>query len=126
LSGKFQNKKTQNNRSSHDIRFSTSINFISLLIQHISPKKMTEKIKQIKSGYRHTLILTRTGKVYELGDINSCELGEYYDVEANIHKTKPCLIDPKYFEHGKIVQITAGAYHSMALSQKGDVYVWGL
>lgn len=86
---------------------------------------MAEKIKQIKSGFHHTLILTQTGKVYELGDIKSCELGKYYDIQSNIHKSKPCLIDSKYFDHEKIIQITTGSYHSMALSQKGNVYSWG-
>lgn len=80
-----------------------------------------EKIAQICCTYFHCVILTKNGNVYSMGSNKQGQLG-LGDVED---KSNFCLIDSKYFDHEKIIQVSTGYGHTMMLTQKGNVYICG-
>jgi alpha-tubulin suppressor-like RCC1 family protein len=84
---------------------------------HEFPKH--QKIKKFVSGVEHLLILTTNGDVFSSGcglrgalghgDVNSHEIPLQIEALAGL----------------KIVDISAGSFHSAAVSSFGDVYTWG-
>lgn len=81
-----------------------------------------EKVVHVCKSNRNTYILTQSGNVYSMGCNSNGKLGLEID-DKNI--SFPSLIDPKHFNHEKIVQMCTGFIHLIALSQDGNVYSWG-
>ncbi|WWC91731.1 uncharacterized protein L201_006678 [Kwoniella dendrophila CBS 6074] len=94
-------------------------------------KDPESKIIQVTAGHTFSLFLTSTGQVYaagssECGQLGNGKTGERlvkagkfsYDVEV-----PPRLVQG--FEKKKIVQISSGNQHSLALDEEGYVYAWG-
>eukprot|EP01132_Coremiostelium_polycephalum_P002873 gene2873-3571_t len=73
---------------------------------------------QIVSGECFTLFLTKSGKVYGIGDGESTCLLE----QDKMYQT-PIHLD--IFNGDSIIQISAGDTHCLALSDKKKVYSWG-
>ena len=85
-----------------------------------SEREIPAHIVQICKGKYHLVKLTSDGKVH-------CSGKAYFGVaglggSASSEKTRPL---PNLINH-KIVQITCGEFHSMALSASGDLYAWGM
>ena len=83
-------------------------------------KEIPSHIIQICKGKYHLIKLTSDGKVH-------CSGKPYFGVvglggSAYSEKTKPL----PNLENIKIVQVSCGEFHSMALSDKGDIYTWGM
>ncbi|XP_022653995.1 probable E3 ubiquitin-protein ligase HERC4 isoform X2 [Varroa destructor] len=76
------------------------------------------RIEQVASGRNHTLILSESGQVYSCGSNSHGQLGR-----PEVGVRKPEIITTLY-QH-KIVQVACGEQHSMALSEAGQVFVWG-
>jgi alpha-tubulin suppressor-like RCC1 family protein len=74
---------------------------------------------QISSGHTHTLFLNRNGEVYSYG---SNEYGQLGIINDAINISNPILIPITK----NIIQISAGANHSLLLDNKGLVYSFGL
>lgn len=80
-------------------------------------------IKEISCGDFHSLALDKEGKVYSWGggglsyNKGQLGLGHTRDIET------PTLVESLCGE--KIVQISAGGFHSLALTEQGLVYSWG-
>lgn len=80
-----------------------------------------EKVIQACTGEMKSTILTDVGKVYIMG-----QRERNINVSTNVYvRLSPHLIHPKYFNHEKIVNIRAGKKYTMALSQEGNLYMWG-
>lgn len=78
-----------------------------------------ESIRQLSAGNDHILILTVNGKVYSMGTGSRGELG---------HGTMECEQQPKLVESLTpltIIQVACGGWHSVALTNDGNVYLWG-
>lgn len=80
-----------------------------------------EKVIQAYSGDNQSFVLVQSGLLYSMGYNEYGELG----LGDNQNRSIPCMIDSKRFNHEKIIQISVGYYHSMALTQYGNVYTWG-
>ena len=85
-----------------------------------SEKEIPAHIVQICKGKYHLIKLTSDGKVH-------CSGKAYFGVaglggSASSEKTRPL---PNLINQ-KIVQVTCGEFHSMALSASGDLYAWGM
>ena len=77
------------------------------------------QLAQVAFGGTHMLALTRSGQVYTLGDGSLGQLG---------HGNLSSCPEPRLLTQltGKtIAQVVCGQSHSMALSEHGDVFVWG-
>lgn len=83
---------------------------------------MVEKIIQVSGLKDHNVILTKSGKVYTCGRNNEGQLGIGF---CCLKVSSFHLIQPKHFNHEKIIQVCAGADYSLALSQEGSLYIWG-
>jgi alpha-tubulin suppressor-like RCC1 family protein len=79
--------------------------------------------KKISAGYAHTMFLTEMGEVYACGSGDDGQLGTG-DREKRLTPVK--ITFP--FGTGPIKEISAGLYHTMFLTEKGEVYAcgWGL
>jgi hypothetical protein len=79
-----------------------------------------EKIIDMCCGEERSILLTQSGKVYEY-EVNEDERKKrekYIDFELKSFKNYS-------FENEKIVMISCGATHSLALTESGRVFGWG-
>ena len=81
-------------------------------------KDIPGKVVGIAAGYQHSLVLLESGKVYGWGRNEEGELGDGTTQE----RRHPQLITGI---PGKVIGISAGNYHSLALLESGEVYGWG-
>jgi regulator of chromosome condensation len=85
----------------------------------------TEKVSSIASGGNHLLVLTTHGNVYSWGAGDQSQLGRRVIARRKIHGTVPEKITLGT-RGRKAVIIGAGAYHSFAVDETGDIWGWGL
>jgi hypothetical protein len=79
-----------------------------------------ENIIDICCSGRHSILLTQSGKVYEyLVNRNERENSEKY-INSELKSLKNYS-----FENEKIVMISCGLRHSLALTESGRVFGWG-
>ncbi|CAM1306969.1 RCCD1 (predicted) [Pycnogonum litorale] len=79
-------------------------------------------VEDVRCGLEHFLILTETGRIYGYGLNSRGQLGSGCAVDVTCSAT-PSLIEAL---HGiKVTSIDCGAWHSVALTEFGDVYTWG-
>jgi hypothetical protein len=79
-----------------------------------------EKIIDMCCGFEHSILLTQSGKVYEyIVDIKERENSEKY-IYFKLKSFKNYS-----FESEKIVMISCGFGHSLALTESGRVFGWG-
>lgn len=78
------------------------------------------RITQVALGWNHVLALTEEGKVFQWGFTKWATA----DVESY---TILLPVEPELVSiEGKVKSIAAGAYHSLALTDKGKLYAWGM
>ncbi|XP_069751457.1 regulator of chromosome condensation isoform X2 [Narcine bancroftii] len=82
-------------------------------------KGLPEKIVQVKAGGMHTVCLGLSGKVYTFGCNDEGALGRDTSQEGSDMVPVQVLLD----EH--VVQVSAGDSHTAALTENGQVYIWG-
>ena len=82
-----------------------------------------KKIISISAGGYHTVALDEEGKVYTWGDNYYGQLGD----EMTYRSKVPICISNKENElkGKKIISISAGGYHTVAIDEEGKVYTWG-
>jgi len=82
-----------------------------------------DNVIKIAVGTDHVLAITKQGRVYAWGDNTYGELGQNNTKSSNYAKIVLGEDGASYLED--IVDISAGAYGSIALDKRGNVYVWG-
>lgn len=75
-------------------------------------------VKKVTSGSRHSIVLTDNNKLYAFGDNSESQCS---GTLANY----PTPTKVKFLGKDKIVEVYAGYNHTVALTDKGDVYSWG-
>jgi len=76
----------------------------------------------ISAGHEHTLALTSEGRVYAWGRNDFGRLGD----GTTTRRTSPVEVDMSGALAGKsVVAVSAGTFHSTALTSDGKVYAWG-
>uniref|UniRef100_A0A7S4U961 C2 domain-containing protein n=1 Tax=Guillardia theta TaxID=55529 RepID=A0A7S4U961_GUITH len=78
------------------------------------------EVKSLACGGKHNLLLSRAGKVYSWGYNDSRQTG--HGVE-DLSDWEPRWI--RALETVKVVQIAAGEDHSVALTDRSEVFTWG-
>ncbi|CAG2168343.1 unnamed protein product [Oppiella nova] len=81
---------------------------------------LNEKVVDISCGYRYTLALTDTGHVYGWGYNGHGQVGN----GTGSNQSVPIRVNG-LLESCRIVSISCGHFHSMAVSDTGAVYSWG-
>lgn len=79
-----------------------------------------ETISVVSTGQEHILLLTEAGAVLSYGRGSRGQLG-HGDVENIVDSA----VRIEALEGIQIKSIAAGGWHSLALAESGDVYVWG-
>lgn len=77
-------------------------------------------VQQLACGAKHTLVLSRKGRVYSWG---YNQYGQTGHGPHGLSDWEPKVI--KGIDKVKVVEVCAGENHSMALTDTGDVYSWG-
>ncbi|KAM7448667.1 Regulator of chromosome condensation [Porites harrisoni] len=80
------------------------------------------KVVQVECGGMHTVALTSDGKVYTWGCNDEGGLGRVTSSDNGEEFTADIVQD---MESVKVVMVSAGDSHTMALSDKGTVFGWG-
>jgi alpha-tubulin suppressor-like RCC1 family protein len=73
-------------------------------------------------GVSHSLVLTNSGQVYAWG---SNEFGQIGNERSDKNECQLIPIKVNGFNEEKVIQISCGGYHSMALTESGRVFSWG-
>ncbi|MDR1151122.1 MAG: hypothetical protein LBK72_01365, partial [Bifidobacteriaceae bacterium] len=101
------------------------------------PSRITTDVafKAMAAGWFHTLTISQEGDVYAWGSDESGQLGpnRVFDPTAGPKNDKDGDRDEWLSGEvgkvaglpGHIAQVAAGHYHSVALSESGEVYTWG-
>lgn len=84
------------------------------------------KVRQAVAGYVHTLILADDGSLFACGNNNGAYtyLGNEDDAREQYTFT-PVAVRMQELGGRTIVQLAAGAGHSLALADDGSLYAWG-
>ncbi|ETW01763.1 hypothetical protein, variant 2 [Aphanomyces invadans] len=97
----------------------------------VIPGNSTDKIVSLSCGGTHTVALSEQGHVYTWGRRDNGQLGlgrEWLHLEIEtdgVSAFTPTRIEPESFGMEKVVQISAGAFHTAAITESGAVYTWG-
>ena len=84
--------------------------------------QFNERIIQVRCGFKHTVCISRSGRVYTWGNNTYGQLG--HKNNGNIY---PDLIEiEEKNERAKIIQISAGFRSTFFLSSKGNIYYTGI
>lgn len=89
--------------------------------KEVLPREVTavaEKVQDCACGIFHTLVLTRSGRVYSMGGNNVGQLG------TGTKRSSAVPTRVKELDSASIVKIAAGN-HSAAVTERGELYVWG-
>lgn len=93
------------------------------------PKGMPERISEfddlnvqkLRIGLRHSAVISEEGQLYTFGQGNWGVLGH-----GNENSVK--FRSPKHvqgLQKSKVVDVALGEYHSIALTEDGNVWTWG-
>ena len=80
-----------------------------------------DAVLMVACGERHTAALTEGGVVFTCGRGLEGQLG-HGDAE---NQRVPTRIPTAQFNNGRVVMLTAGKRHTVALSEEGHVFTWG-
>jgi hypothetical protein len=78
-----------------------------------------EFVVDISCGFQHSLVLTNCGEVYAWGS------NEFGQIGNGCNDNQLIPIKVKGFNNERVVMISCGVAHSMALTECGHVYSWG-
>ncbi|XP_045176945.2 secretion-regulating guanine nucleotide exchange factor-like isoform X2 [Mercenaria mercenaria] len=90
------------------------------------PRKICEGLKfiQVAAGLRHVVALAENGDVYCWGHSKKGQCAVPVDEKPPLKVTSPTkVMFPAGI--GRVVSVSAGSYHTVALTDQGQVLVWG-
>ncbi|PNW71667.1 hypothetical protein CHLRE_16g663876v5 [Chlamydomonas reinhardtii] len=87
---------------------------------------LPEPVAAVAAGDAHTACLTESGRVYTFGCNASGQLGVGRDAipGGRSHSARPMLVEALTGQ--RVVSVAAGAAHSLAVTDSGRLYAWGL
>ncbi|XP_031486010.1 ultraviolet-B receptor UVR8 isoform X2 [Nymphaea colorata] len=89
------------------------------LVPHLLEALSNDCISQISGGWRHTMALTSDGRLYGWGwnKFGQVGVGDFID-----HCSPQ---EVKFPSEQKVVQVSCGWRHTLAITDKGNVFSWG-
>lgn len=76
-------------------------------------------ITSVACGYQHSVAITYYGNVLAWGDNSHSQLGLGEGVSAAVYYPSPIP------DLNKVVQVSCGSEHTLALDTNGSVFSWG-
>lgn len=76
----------------------------------------------VAAGARHAMAVTLTGKIFSWGTSRKGALGLGPEIS---HSLSPQWVQTSVLANHHIVRLALGADHSLALTDRGDVFAWG-
>ena len=101
--------------------------------QSAMQREAVDKFVNIEFGDDHALLLDKKARVWSVGEKDLGQLGVDLSEAHKIIK-EGCVLDPTLVSEGlpsgkskkkKIIEIKAGASHSIAIGKNGEIYTWG-
>jgi hypothetical protein len=93
------------------------------IYNQLIPKKVNgfnnEKVVMISCGWRHSMALTESGRVFSWGLVSAGQLSDLNSTELN----KPSIV--LMTNQISIKKISCGSRHDLMLSRDGDIYLFG-
>ncbi|XP_042494546.1 ultraviolet-B receptor UVR8-like isoform X7 [Macadamia integrifolia] len=89
------------------------------LVPHQLEALQDDFISQISGGWRHTMAVTSDGRLYGWGWNKFGQVG----VGDNVDRCSPVQV--KFPQEQKVVQISCGWRHTLAVTEKQNVFSWG-
>ena len=83
----------------------------------------TDRIKLIACGRYHTIVASESGNVYTFGCNSESQLGLGENANDSFYNSPQRL---RSLEQQEWRALAAGSGHSCALSETGELYVWGV
>ncbi|KFK44621.1 hypothetical protein AALP_AA1G282600 [Arabis alpina] len=78
--------------------------------------------REVALGWNHALVLTVDGEVFKLGNTLNKQSDKQ---QLQVDSSKPLLEKVSDFDGVRVLQIAAGAEHSAAVTESGEVKTWG-
>lgn len=99
-----------------------------------------QNIIQVSCGLEHTAVISDTGALFTFGsdEFSQCGHGAVSQLDAIAKGASassgpgrgPCVNAPRQVKEAllkkAVVEVSCGSYHTMALTDHGELYVWGL
>ncbi len=82
------------------------------------------RVIAVDAGFLHNLALTDDGRVWAWGFNNFRQLGDGSTSNSQ-NSPKPVLVTQGGPQFSDVLQVAAGAFHSIALKKDGTAWVWG-
>lgn len=105
--------------------YKDDMGYVAFVPQRVeSFRKKRVKVKAVACGEAHTLVLDADGKVFAFGWAEDGQLGLPPEDIADgqmTHKVR----EIRALRQSKIVKISSGALFSAALTESGQVFIWG-
>lgn len=79
-------------------------------------------VDSASAGETHTLAVSSSGEVWACGNNEEGQLG----LGSSLESRNPDMRLLRHLEGLRVVQVAAGYAHSLALTEEGEVYSWGL
>jgi alpha-tubulin suppressor-like RCC1 family protein len=79
---------------------------------------ITEKIKTISAGFKHSVALSQNGNVYVWGWNQYGQLGSGGTADINRPEKNVNI-------KSKVIGLVTGTYHSFAMDDSSNMYIWG-
>lgn len=105
------------------------------IVKSLKPAKIKEfegkEIIGFGAGVSHSVCLSKSNEIFVWGSNYFGQSGYFPDLAGGIFESGDDTLDcPKLLQEGfspadKLVQISVGDFHSLALTEKGFVYAWG-
>ena len=94
-------------------------------IQVTSTNILSVSLAQVSCGENHTICLDNRGRVYCFGDNYYGQSGSHLNHYENVYS--PLKVEHfKQEYNARIVKVSSGKYHCVALDKTGRVFCWGL
>ena len=81
---------------------------------------------QIAAGHAFNLVLTKDGKVYTWGRNEQGQLGLGGGISMDVYSMEAVPLIVEGLQEKKIKAIAAGHSHSAAVTEGGELYMWGM
>jgi len=92
-------------------------------VELLGPK---DNIKQIETGKDYTLVATEDGIVHAFGQNNKGQCGTGTGLSVEMYAMEPIPIPIEGLLEGRnVVKVAAGYTHAAAITDKGELFIWG-